>query len=105
MNNPSPIPFSDFATNFENNLGISSGSIPRSGAAQIVDGIHKESKWSKRFTIGVGAQTIGTSVFILSIPTLGVAWAGQSAAITLLAGGTQSLVSALGIGKRIRIKR
>jgi uncharacterized membrane protein HdeD (DUF308 family) len=80
-------------------------SIFVSGAAQIVDGIRKESKWSKRFIIGVGAQTIGTSVFIISVPTLGVAWAGQSAAITLLVGGIQTLVSALGIGKRIRIKR
>jgi len=75
-----------------------------SGAARIVDGIHQESKWSKIFIIGIGAQTIVTSVFIISSPKLGAVVAGQSAAVTLLAGGIQTLVSGLGIGRRIRIK-
>ncbi|MGC1933102.1 MAG: DUF308 domain-containing protein [Candidatus Nitrosopolaris sp.] len=69
-------------------------SVLASGAARIADGIHKESKRSKSFVIGVGALNIVVSVVI--ILNASSVLAGRSVAILLLISGIQTLASGLG---------
>ena len=75
-----------------------------SGAARIVDGIHKESKRSKSFVIGVGTLNMVVSVVIILDPSSGVVISERTVALLLLIGGIQTLVSGLGT-RRIHINK
>jgi uncharacterized membrane protein HdeD (DUF308 family) len=70
-------------------------SVIVSGVARIVDGIHKESKRAKIFTIGVGVLNIVVSVVILLNPSLGAVIGGRTLALLLLISGIQTLASGL----------
>jgi uncharacterized membrane protein HdeD (DUF308 family) len=79
-------------------------SVLASGVARIVDGIHKESKRSKSFVIGVGALNVVVSVVIILDPWLRVGMAGRTVALLLLISRIQTLVSGIAT-RRIHINK